>query len=260
MVPGPSGVRYATVRRSNIAGLGPQLPDVARQGVAGEHDPAGQADKDLARVGPTTPTRFRRLPLTPRRPDRLKCCQIRLSSQQLPAAAHECVPRARCRTPVIGGGLPWPPERLAAPTDPGHPRSHRHRPPTLHDHMHSDALDPQIPTPRRRPLLPPSTIRMRQVRNSWGRGGPKTPAVPRPKSSSPSGFKIFLGPAIFLYCALVRGHGVAGETGRADPILPSSGSAAVVPRPPPPGIPDPSSVASHRVLVTPPLPCRPRHS
>jgi hypothetical protein len=57
-----------------------------------------------------------------------------------------------------------------------------------------------------------STNRMRQVCNSWGRGGPRTPVLRSPKSSSSSGFKIFFGSAIFSHCA--RPSGVMASLAR----------------------------------------------
>jgi hypothetical protein len=134
--------------------------------------------------------------------------------------------------------------------------------------MHPGLLEPQIPTLLRRPLLSASTNRMRQVCNSWGRGGPKTPAVRRPKLSCESGFKIFSGPAIFLYCA--RSSGVMASPARVGgpsrsgrswvprregwPALPAVFGGGEAPlagggrpsrraRRPPPGIPGPSSGA-----------------
>jgi hypothetical protein len=91
--------------------------------------------------------------------------------------------------------------------------------------MHPGVRGPPIPTLLPRSLLPASTNRMRQVCNSWGRGGPKTPAVGRPKSLSPSGLKIFFRPPIFfLLRALVRGDGVAVEAGKNGSVGPVPGA------------------------------------
>ena len=154
--------------------------------------------------------------------------------------------RTAAESDAAAPGQDSSPRIMQPPGASGHPRSDRHARLSLHASMHPCLLEPQIPTLLPRPLLPASTIRMLQVCNFWGRGGPKMPAVRRPKSSSPSGFKIIFGPAIFFHCARSSGvvaslarPGGPSHSGRLS--RPSSGGwgaarrgwAAVAPRPPP---------------------------
>ena len=62
-------------------------------------------DSRVARVGPTTPTHLRGLPLALRWPDQLQCCRTWLSSEPLSPAAGDRGPRRFAHVPAADQGL-----------------------------------------------------------------------------------------------------------------------------------------------------------